>query len=209
MSANELMLDVSQAAELKLAFRRHGWTNAQIKTLSEGTVLGDVLQVINGRSEIKKIEHWIDTETDAKEFNTYNLAKVKRHEKSKRFDFMMAKMFLYQSPKQKKSGGKSIFVQEDGISLIKKLKTKSSEGYITLNGNVLEYLLEHQEIIPKEWRDKNIFFFGTEYYDFGGSGMFRFMHYNGRRWETSLRFNDGNFKKNDFIVLLEPRNPIF
>jgi len=53
MSTNDLMLDVSQASELKLAFRRNGdWTNADIKTLSEGTVLGDVLKVIRGQAEI-------------------------------------------------------------------------------------------------------------------------------------------------------------
>jgi|GEM_PF-439204 len=53
MSTNDLMLDVSQAAELKLAFRRNGdWTNADIKTLSEGTVLGDVLKIIRGQAEV-------------------------------------------------------------------------------------------------------------------------------------------------------------
>lgn len=56
MSANnDLMLDVSQAAELKLAFRRNGWNNAQIKTLSEGDILAKVLQVITGQAEIKLI----------------------------------------------------------------------------------------------------------------------------------------------------------
>jgi len=55
MSANDLMLDVSQAAELKLAFRRNGWNNAEIKTLSEGNILGEVLKVIKGQAEIKMI----------------------------------------------------------------------------------------------------------------------------------------------------------
>ena len=55
MSTNELMLDVSQAAELKLAFRRNGWNNAQIKTLSEGDILAKVLKVITGQAEIKLI----------------------------------------------------------------------------------------------------------------------------------------------------------
>lgn len=52
---NDLMLDVSQAAELKMAFRRNGWNNAQIKTLSEGDILAKVLQVITGHAEIKLI----------------------------------------------------------------------------------------------------------------------------------------------------------
>jgi len=56
--SNDLMLDVSQAAELKMAFRRTMgsdgslWTNGDIKRLSEGSVLGGVLDVLNGRSKI-------------------------------------------------------------------------------------------------------------------------------------------------------------
>lgn len=56
--SEDLMLDVSQAAELKAAFRRtrgsNGslWTNGTIKRLSEGAVLGNVLDVLQGRSKI-------------------------------------------------------------------------------------------------------------------------------------------------------------
>lgn len=55
MTDQELMLDVGQANELKLAFRRHGWTNEEIKRLCEGTVLGDVRRVIRGEAEIRPI----------------------------------------------------------------------------------------------------------------------------------------------------------
>lgn len=49
MSSKGLMLDVSQAHELKMAFRRNGWNNAQIKALSEREdILKDVLQVVKG-----------------------------------------------------------------------------------------------------------------------------------------------------------------
>ena len=206
MSSSDLMLDVSQAAELKMAFRRHGWTNAQIKTLSEGHILRDVLEVINGRSEIKKIEHWIDTEAKAKEFNSLNLAGIVSHDKSKRFDFMTARISLYQSSKQKKSKDKGLLFQDNMGSVMKKIQTKLKEGYIALNVNVLDYLLNHQEIIPKEWRGKNVFFVSTKYFDHGGSGIFRFMRFNGSRWEDSIRFDDGLFKFDDFITLYAP-NP--
>ena len=48
----ELMLDVGQAQELKLAFRKHGWTNAEIKRLSEGDFLGQFLLVMRGQAKI-------------------------------------------------------------------------------------------------------------------------------------------------------------
>ena len=54
-SNNDLMLDVDQAGELKMSFRRNGYTNADIKTLSEGNILGEVLKVIRGQAEIVPI----------------------------------------------------------------------------------------------------------------------------------------------------------
>lgn len=51
---NELMLDVGQANELKLAFRREGnWDNEKIKALTERRgFLTQVLDVLEGRSQI-------------------------------------------------------------------------------------------------------------------------------------------------------------
>lgn len=51
----ELMLDVGQAQELKLAFRKHGWTNAEIKRLSEGDLLAQVLMVMRGQAVITTV----------------------------------------------------------------------------------------------------------------------------------------------------------
>lgn len=49
---NELMLDVGQANELKLAFRRAGYTNADIKRLVEGNLAEQFLLVIRGLATI-------------------------------------------------------------------------------------------------------------------------------------------------------------
>lgn len=48
----ELMLDVGQANELKLAFRRAGYTNELIKKLCEGAILEDVLAFMRGTAKI-------------------------------------------------------------------------------------------------------------------------------------------------------------
>ncbi|MBI4092896.1 MAG: hypothetical protein HY420_03145 [Candidatus Kerfeldbacteria bacterium] len=60
---SDLMLDVDQAGELKAAFRRGDWTNAEIKRLSEGDVLSQVRRVIQGSAVIvvKKEEFLLDT----------------------------------------------------------------------------------------------------------------------------------------------------
>jgi molybdopterin converting factor small subunit len=57
---SDLMLDVGLANELKLAFRRNNsgdrsWTSEKIKSLSEGDTLARVLDVLDGRAEIRKI----------------------------------------------------------------------------------------------------------------------------------------------------------
>ncbi|TSC61732.1 MAG: hypothetical protein G01um101448_131 [Parcubacteria group bacterium Gr01-1014_48] len=51
---SELMLDVGQANELKLAFRHANYTNDEIKQLCEGTILADVHDVLVGRAEITR-----------------------------------------------------------------------------------------------------------------------------------------------------------
>jgi len=55
---SDLKLDVDQAGELKAAFRRtrgsggKEWTSGYIKKLSEGNLLGSVLDVLDGRAKI-------------------------------------------------------------------------------------------------------------------------------------------------------------
>ena len=56
MNNNELMLDVGQADEIKLAMRREGfWTNEKIKNLCKKGFLAQVLEVLEGRAEIVPI----------------------------------------------------------------------------------------------------------------------------------------------------------
>ncbi len=98
---SDLMLDVDQASELKAAFRRGDWTNAEIKRLSEGDFLTRVRGVILGRAEITvgkidcdsqpEIPDWADKEkpiiqhlpcgmTDPTRFATANVFEDKEGE---------------------------------------------------------------------------------------------------------------------------------
>lgn len=45
-----------------------------------------------------------------------------------------------------------------GDQLLKKLWHKR-----VLNANVIDFLLVHQHLIPEEWKDKRVFFWGTTY----------------------------------------------
>jgi hypothetical protein len=150
-----------------MAFRRNGWTNAEIKTLSEGNVLAKVLQVIKGQAEIKMVEHLIDC--DAAPFVPDGFS-VEEHKKGGLFKFDPDEISLYLSKKQKKS-----FI--GGHDLRKKLSDKP-----VMNANVLDYLLAHPEIIPEEWKEKYILFWGTIYRDSDGDLFVRYLYGGDFRW---------------------------
>ena len=61
---SDLKLDVDQASELKAAFRRGDWTNAEIKRICEGDILTRFRDVVLGHAEIKSIEHLINCDAD-------------------------------------------------------------------------------------------------------------------------------------------------
>ena len=63
---SEIMLDVGQANELKMAFMRNDWTNDEVKRLSEGNLLAGVRAVLSGTAKIKPVNE------DANRFVTLN-----------------------------------------------------------------------------------------------------------------------------------------
>lgn len=186
MSANELMLDVSQAHELKLAFRRNGWTNADIKALSEGNFLADVLKLMKGQLEIKPIEHLIDCNVNPFIPKGWT---VEEHKKGGSFKFDPAKISLYLSKKQKKG---SI----GGHDLHKELADKP-----VMNANVLDYLLAHPELIPEEWKGKYIFFWGTIYRYSDGCLFVRCLYWDGSEWYWYYCWLDDDFFSDDPAAL--------
>ncbi|HPY08956.1 MAG: hypothetical protein ACOX0H_01690 [Patescibacteria group bacterium] len=191
MSANDLMLDVSQAAELKLAFRRTGWNNAEIKTLSEGDILADVLKVIRGQAKIKMNEssgHLIDC--DAAPFipsGNFNWS-VEEHKKGGLFKFDPAKISLYMF-------GEEGHDTNSGHDFRQKLMKKS-----VINANVLDYLLAHPELIPEDWKGKFIFFWGTIYHDLNDELFVRCLTYLSK-WIWCYHSLDEEFDSEAFVAL--------
>jgi len=171
---SDLMLDVDQAGELKAAFRRGNWTNAEIKRLSEGNALTEVRDVILGRAEIKAVEHLIDCDADPYIPEGW---KVEEHRKGGMVKFNPTRIEFFLSKQQRK--GKVIV----GNELRKELADKP-----VLNANVLDWLLKHPHLIPEEWkRDENgntryIFFWGTIYRDPDGDLGVRDLYWRDDRW---------------------------
>jgi len=169
---SDLKLDVDQAGELKAAFRREGpWTNEEIKMLCERKgFLSQVREALLGRAEIKQIEYLVDLDADPFVPEGW---KVVDHCKSGLFKYDPAKVGLYLSKKQQ--NGKVIV----GNDLRKELKSQP-----VYNANLLDFYLkkENQHLIPEEWNEKMVFFWGTIYHNSDGDLYVRGLYWNGDRW---------------------------
>ncbi len=168
--SEELMLDGGQANEIKLALRREGpWTNEKIKMLCERRgLLGQVLEVLDGRSEIKPIDLVVDLDADPFVPEGWS---VVSHTKGGQWKYDATKVSLYLSEGQK--DGKWIV----GTKLQEELKAQP-----TANANLLEFYLAHPHLIPEDWKGKYTFFRGTSYRRADGSLCVRYLFWVGARW---------------------------
>lgn len=114
--------------------------------------------------------------TDEQPKIPYGEWKVASHIKQGKLDWNKIKPELYLSEKQK-----SGYIGGEGL-------LKELEGKNPLNVNVLWYLLEHQELIPKEWEVKYVYFFGTIFMDpRGGRGVLFLCRSGGGSWGWGCR----------------------
>jgi hypothetical protein len=104
---------------------------------------------------------------------------IKKHKKNGEVN--LSKIVLYLDIEQKNGYVK-------GNKLIIKLKGKK-----VLNANVLDYLLAHPELIPKKWKGKYIFFWGTIYRGSGDNLYVRCLGWDGSGWGWNDGWLGGDF----------------
>lgn len=172
---NEFVLSVSLAHELEIAFARNEYTSVQVRELTKGDFLGRVRQVLLKSPEIKDIFHVIDCDADplipkAQEWT------VEEHRKGGRITWNPSKVGLYLSEFQRncRDCTKSV----EGYDL-----QKCIVGQRVLNANVLDYLLEHPYLIPQEWKDRLVFFWGTVYKGADGRLRIRCLYWRSAWWD--------------------------
>jgi uncharacterized protein YxeA len=68
-----------------------------------------------------------------------------------------------------------------------KMLTKLSADK-TLNACVLDYLMDNQELIPPEWKTKNVIFMGTILADAGGNKFFPTLYWWDNHWDVSRTY---------------------
>lgn len=180
---NELMLDVGQANEIKLALRREGlWTNEEIKMLCERKgFLTQVHEVLLGHAEIKMIEHLVDCSLVPSIKHGFAILPngeqlPNRVQGFYRLD--VSKIKLHSSKKQKGIDGNEI--------------KKELENAFVLPANVIDFLLkeENQNLIPEEWKGKAVFFWGTIYKctDGDDSLYVRLIHWSLGKWDSEYEW---------------------
>lgn len=170
---SDLMLDVGLANELKMAFRRNGWTEEQIKKAASGDFLAKVRRVLIGDAVIA-FKKTVDTNAPPwipqGLFVAYHQTTGPRN--TGLLEWNPLRVVLWVAEGQK--GDKGI----SGYQLYQEITQKVT----SLNANVLDYLLEHPQLIPEEWKDKDVFFWGTIYRNIRGNQFVRCLHWGGRRW---------------------------
>lgn len=181
---SDLMLDVGQANELKLAFRRADYSNDDIKWLCEGNVLADVRRVRLGHAAITVVSHVIDCDADPFVPDGWS---VEEHQKGGSFQWDASKVELWLANGQKNGEVKAT----ESKNLRKEMARK-----VPLNACVLDYLLANPHLIPEEWEGKHVFFWGTVYCNRHGFLRVRCLYWSdderwywGSRWLGSLWFD--------------------
>jgi hypothetical protein len=172
---DEFTLSVGLALDLQSAFRRNGWTEAEVKKLSSGDVLQSVREVVLGRSEITATQHVVDL--DAAPFIPDGWV-VEEHKKGGLLDLAKTKVTLFLTKQQKKSA-------VVGNDLRKDLADQP-----VLNANLLDFYLANPHLIPEEWKGKAVFFWGTIYRLRGGALYVRYLYWYGDRWHWSRSWLD-------------------
>lgn len=174
--SDKFSLDVVQAAELKYAFERNGYTNADVKALSGGDLLARLLPVVRGQGEVVQATHVIDC--DANPFLPYEDWTVEEHRKGGQFTWDPMQLRLYLSESQ--LNGRYI----EGHKLREELADNP-----VLNANVLDYLLKHPHLIPEDWKKdehgnaRYIFFWGTIYRSSVGHLCVRCLYFPDGGWD--------------------------
>lgn len=175
--SDKFIMSARQAAELDHAFERNGFTPALVKKLSSGDLLAQIKPLLDGTAETIVLKDIIDCDVidcdvidcDADPFCPESW-QVVEHRKGGQLEWNSTKVGLCLAEQQTVG---SIQGHE-----LRKLLAEQP----VLNANVLDYLLANQHLIPKEWRNKSIFFWGTIYRNSGGLLHVRFLRWFGYEW---------------------------
>ncbi len=171
--------------QLGNALEKEGWTVADVTKLKQSKELNKIKDFLYGKDLIAFID------TDAQPFIRRGM-EVVSHTGSGMLRWPLNKLQLFLCKEQEKN-------YQEGNELRKVIE--SLKGKKVLNANVLDYLLVHQELIPDNWKDKAVYFWGTIYRDSGGEFCVRCLYRRDYRWRSGSRCLYENFHSSNPAAL--------
>lgn len=174
-----------QIHQLANALELNGFTPEYITKLGQFKDLSKIRDLLYGTHELKFVGHIINYD-----FHPFCPEgwKVEDHRKGGRLEWNMGKISLYLSDLQEKG--------VEGNKLRKEL-----ESMLVPNANALDYLLAHPEIIPEEWKNKKVYFWGTIYRNPGGYLHVRCLRWNKGQWTWGCSWLCHDFRGDSPAVL--------
>ena len=162
---SELTLGVGLAHKLEDALQRNGIHNLRvIDWLASGDNIAQVCALAHQQAAIVPTGEMIDCNKDPE--TLYGM-QVIEHQKTGPVYWDPDRVELYCHEKQSRNG-------IGGEELQAVMADKSA-----LNANVLTYLHDNPHLIPHDWRDKMIFFWGTIYRHSSGQPAVYFLSFKG------------------------------
>ena len=119
--------------------------------------------------------------------------RVEKHMENEQLIWGPSKIRLYFLP-----GHQFSWWQEciEGNELYEKL-----EDQAVLNASVLDYLLINPQLIPKRWKDKDVFFWGTIYRCSCTNLCVRCLHWHTDHWEWRRRWLNALWHHRDPAII--------
>lgn len=160
-----LSLDVGQANELKLAFRRYGWTNENIKHLCESDMLGLTLDILRGDAKAVYSKRIIDLSATPllKDGHT-----VVKHLKQGKKDWTKLRLALMNPHDLQYTNRRILYEFQKKTKVLTSLNKDTImplflKGQRPANICLRDFLLEHQHLVPRDWWYKTppVLFWGT------------------------------------------------
>ena len=166
------------------ALEAAGFTPDDVTKLRSFSQLGEFNNVLKGNAKIVLVKHVIDCDALPYIPNGWEVRPEDQllNTVKGQLEWDPTKIALYLSESQK--NGKVI----KGEKLRKELGNQP-----ILNANVLDFLLAHPDLIPEEWKDKAVFFWGTTYRGSDGGLCVRCLTWHGSRWLWHCRWLDSDW----------------